>query len=215
MHLLSINISPVKTITMNGREFSTAIDRRPVPGPVAVTELGLEGDGIGSPKHHGGPDQAVYLYGAVDYEWWESQLGRDLPPGMFGDNLTIAGLSSLGLGAGDRLRIGEHVELEVTGPRIPCGTFAAKMGDPEFPERFRHAKRPGAYTRVIQTGVVAPGDDVVLERTTGPTISLSDLVDLAYDTSAPVDDVKRALAAPIHERARSHYERRLAKRAGS
>ena len=44
---------------------------------------------IASKKHHGGPDQAVYVYGEHDYAWWSEQLGRPLEPGTFGENLTV------------------------------------------------------------------------------------------------------------------------------
>ena len=106
----------------------TAIDKQPQAGPVAVTVDGLAGDGVGNKRHHGGPDQAVYAYGTPDYAWWEAELGRPLAPGTFGENLTIEGLESAELAIGDRL-VAAGVTLEVTSPRIPCATLAARMDD--------------------------------------------------------------------------------------
>ena len=62
--------------------------------------VNLDGDGQADLRVHGGPDKAVYAYAVEDYEWWADQLGRELEPGTFGENLTVRGLD---LGAtGDR-----------------------------------------------------------------------------------------------------------------
>ena len=130
----------------------TGIFKFPTNEAVKVTKLGLEGDVIVDKKHHGGPDQAVYVYGAADYEWWSKELGREIAPGTFGENLTIGELESAQFNIGDYLYVGE-VTLQVTAPRIPCGTFATRMDDPQWVKRFRHAERPGLYCRVIQEGL--------------------------------------------------------------
>ena len=87
---------------------STGIDKRPTDGPVEIGRLGLSGDTIWSKKHHGGPDQAVYVYGEDDYDWWAKELGRPLDPGTFGENLTVAGLATGAAIVGDRLHVGER-----------------------------------------------------------------------------------------------------------
>ncbi len=66
-------------------------------------ELGLEGDFIANQKHHGGPDQAVYIYGQADYDFWAEALGQPVEPGLFGENLTISGLESGNFNIGDYL----------------------------------------------------------------------------------------------------------------
>lgn len=63
---------------------------------------------------------------------------------------------------GERWRIGETLELEVTIPRVPCGTFARRMGFPGWVKRFAAENRPGAYLRVLHSGPVAAGDRVVV-----------------------------------------------------
>lgn len=187
----------------------TAIDKQPQAGPVAVTVDGLAGDGVGDTRHHGGPDQAVYAYGTPDYAWWETELGRPLPPGTFGENLTIEGLESAALAIGDRL-VAAGVTLEVTSPRIPCATLAARMDDAGFIRRFRDARRPGVYLRVLEPGTIGEGDAVRLERAAG-SLSVLDLQDLHYDKKAPATVLERALNEPIDIRTRRAFERRLAK----
>ena len=143
MHILSINIGSARTIGNANVSGQTGIYKLPVAGPVQVTADGLADDAIVDTRNHGGPDQAVYVYGGADYAWWAAELGRELAPGTFGENLTISDLESAPLAIGDRLHIG-GVILEVTAPRIPCWKLAQRMGDPGFVKRFRAAERPGA-----------------------------------------------------------------------
>jgi MOSC domain-containing protein YiiM len=110
---------------------------------------------------HGGEEQAVYAYAIEDVEWWESELGRELGPGFFGENLTLRGVDVNELRPGDRLTVGA-VTLEATKPRQPCQKMATKVGDPKFVKRFAKAGRPGMYMRVVEPGAVAAGDAVGL-----------------------------------------------------
>jgi MOSC domain-containing protein YiiM len=210
MRVVSVNVGRPRRELLSGRELETAIVRNPVAGSVTVGPLGLEGDEVADKENHGGPDQALYLYTAEDYAWWSGELGRDLEPGTFGENLTVAGFESASLAIGDRLRIGE-VELEVTSPRIPCATFAARMGDPQWVKRFAGADRPGAYLRVLSGGAITAGDALTLEPAADRSVPLLELVRLFYDHSAPAADLQRALCAPIAVRARADLEQRLAR----
>ncbi len=140
----------------------TAIDKRPVVGPVRVRPLGLHADVQADRKHHGGEDQAVYAYADEDAAYFAEALGRDVPPGLFGENLRTSGVDVTGAVTGERWRIGETLELEVTIPRVPCGTFARRMGIPGWVKRFAAENRPGAYLRVLHSGPVAAGDPVVV-----------------------------------------------------
>lgn len=143
----------------------TAIDKRPVDGPVRVRPLGLHADVQADRKHHGGEDQAVYVYADEDAAFFAEQLDRPIPPGLFGENLRTTGVDVTGLVIGERLRLGDTLELEVTIPRIPCGTFARRMKVDKWVKRFAEEGRPGAYLRVRKSGPVAAGDAVtVLER---------------------------------------------------
>lgn len=144
----------------------TAIDKRPVDGPVRVGPYGLRGDVQVSRKHHGGLDKAVYAYGEGDARHWADALGRELPPGWFGENLRVADLDPTTARVGDRWHVGAHVVLEVTGPRRPCATFARWVGGADergWVRRFTEAGRVGAYLRVVHGGDVAAGDRVVVE----------------------------------------------------
>ena len=208
MKLSSVNLGRERTLRRKDRVEQTGIFKFPTDNPVKVTKLGLEGDVIVSKKHHGGPDQAVYIYGGADFKWWSEELGKEIPPGTFGDNLTISDLESTQFDIGDYIHIGE-VTLQVTAPRIPCATFAARMEDPQWVKRFRYAERPGLYCRVIREGFVKAGDPVSIEKFTGETISALEMYRDYYDRNKSEETLRRHLNAPIAIRARRALESEL------
>lgn len=167
MKLLSVNTGRPRPNPWKGLS-STGIDKRPVTGPVAVTApgpkgtgaVGLAGDRVHDVKHHGGSDQAVYAYAREDLDGWQAELGRPLADGVFGENLTTLGLDVNGALIGERWRIGADVVLEVSCPRIPCGTFQGWLGRDGWIKRFTQAALPGAYLRVIEPGEIRAGDPV-------------------------------------------------------
>lgn len=138
----------------------TAIDKRPVDGPVKVHKLGLHGDVQASRIHHGGEDQALYAYSQDDADYWAGELGRELPPGTFGENLRVAGIDATNAVIGERWKIGLDVEVEVTSPRTPCAAFQRRMGEPHWARRFAEAGRVGTYLRVVRTGSIQAGDHI-------------------------------------------------------
>lgn len=208
MNLMSVNLGQERTLQRKERLERTGIFKFPTEGPVKVTKLGLEGDVIVSQKHHGGPDQAVYVYGTGDYAWWSNELGRDLAPGTFGENLTISELESAQFQVGDSIHF-DDVTLQVTAPRIPCGTFAARMQVPQWVKRFRHAERPGLYCRVIREGFVKAGEAVSIERFTEETISILEMFRDYYEKDKNEETLRRHLNAPIAIRDRRTLEKEL------
>jgi MOSC domain-containing protein YiiM len=210
MQVVSVNVGLPRELERGGRSQWTAIDRQPAAGAVQVGELGLAGDAVGDTRHHGGRDQAVYVYTTDDAAHFEGELGRPVRPGEFGENLTLSGLSSADLAVGDRLLVGGDVELEVTAPRIPCGTFAHQMQQRGWVKRFLAAGLPGAYTRVHRTGAVAAGDAVRHVPAEDRSLPVVALLELAVDATADLERVRAALRHPVAERARRDLERRLA-----
>ena len=208
MQLLSINLGQERTFRHKHKTYVSGIYKEPVNGPVQINTLGLDGDVIKDSKHHGGVDQAVYIYGGADYDWWTIELGRELAPGTFGENLTISGLESADFQIGDRLEIGE-VFLEVTAPRIPCGTLAARMGDSGFAKKFRRAERPGLYCRVIQTGQVEAAQEVTVKRYKDEPVSILDVYRDYYEPNESEAGLQKFLAAPIDIRTRKDMEAKL------
>jgi MOSC domain-containing protein YiiM len=210
MNLISVNIGQKRIQQRKNFIETTGIYKFPVHEAVEIKRLGMEQDVICDKKSHGGPDQAVYLYGAADYKWWSKELGREIAPGTFGDNLTISELESARFNVGDTLHIGEVI-LQVTAPRIPCGTFATRMDDPQWIKKFRRAERPGLYCRVLREGFVKAGDPVSFERYPGETISIVDMFRDYYDKNKSEETLRRHLNAPIAIRARRDLEKEVEK----
>ncbi|AII06222.1 MOSC domain-containing protein [Rhodococcus opacus] len=152
----------------------TAIDKRPVDGPVRVTTAGLVGDRVCDTEYHGGPFKAVYAYQEDEAQRWASELGRELPPGWFGENLRVDGIAATDAVIGERWRIGT-TELEVTSPRTPCGTFGVWAAEPRWVKRFSERADTGAYLRVVTEGSVTAGDAVQRIHVPGHGVTVRDL----------------------------------------
>lgn len=153
----------------------SGIDKRPSSEPLEVRApgprkgglgSGIVGDSVCDSKHHGGDDQAVYAYAREDLDHWEGRLGRDLTNGMFGENMTTAGVDLTNLLIGERWAVGDDgLVLEVTSPRTPCQTFVKWLQIPGWIKTFTAAGQPGAYFRVIEPGTIRAGDEIrVLSR---------------------------------------------------
>lgn len=164
----SVNLGSAKPLPTGRRAGEpTGIDKRPVdaldvraPGPKhGGLGSGAVGDFIGETQHHGGDDQAVYAVAREELDWWGAELGRDLRDGMFGENLTTHGLDVDAALVDEVWQVGE-VRLRVAGPRIPCNTFRAHMGEPGWVKRFAARGRSGAYLAVLEPGTIRAGDTI-------------------------------------------------------
>ncbi len=157
--LLSVNVAKMRLVVLNGEPTKTGIYKYPVEGRVMVADNQVGTDRQADYEVHGGYDKAVYAYADEDYRRWAEELGQQMQPGLFGENLTTAGIDVTGALIGERWRIGEAL-LEVSEPRQPCSKFSHKMGDPGFLKRFAKALRPGAYLRIIEEGEIGAGDSI-------------------------------------------------------
>jgi MOSC domain-containing protein YiiM len=172
--LLSVNVGRPVAIAMTRRgPVASAIVKEPVEGRVRVEGVNLAGDDQADRRVHGGPDKAVYAYAREDHDWWEQELGREVPHGMFGENLTTRGVDCSGAVIGERWRVGTTL-LEVCQPRVPCFKLGLRFDDPQMLKRFALASRPGAYLRIIEEGELGVGDaaELVDRPDHGVTISL-------------------------------------------
>ncbi len=169
MKLLTVNLGrPEASVHTNSPDGLTGIDKRPVDGPVQVSDpgakgvggSGLAGDAVCDLRHHGGCDQAVYAFAREELDAWEKELGRPVPNGFFGENLTTSGVTVSEALIGERWLVGGELILEVTSGRIPCRTFAGQVGERGWVKRFTQRGVTGAYLRVIRPGTIRAGDPV-------------------------------------------------------
>src|SRR4051794_32158534 len=176
-HVVSVNVGTPVQASWAGSLGSTAIKKRSVVGPVAVHTLGVEGDQIADTKHHGGIHQAVYAFAQEDLDVWAERLDQPVPPGMFGENLTTAGLDVNEAVLGSHWRIGT-VLLQPIEVRIPCSVFKGWLGrsgydDAQWVRRFTAEARPGPYLRVLETGTLQAGDAIVVEHVPDHEVTVS------------------------------------------
>lgn len=133
-----------------------------------ITIDGLAGDRQRNRKYHGGKDRAVCLFSLERIEALRAE-GHTIRPGSSGENLTVAGLDWQHMAPGDQLTIGEHVRLELTSYTTPCRLNAPWFKDEDF-RRIAQEVHPGwsrLYARVLNEGVVKPGDVVVVDACPG------------------------------------------------
>jgi MOSC domain-containing protein YiiM len=170
----SVNVGTPREVPWRGGTVTTAIWKDPVPGRVRVRGVNVDGDRQANLEDHGGVDKALYAYAAEDLEWWAGELGRELPAGSFGENLTVRGLDVSGAVVGERWRAGGTL-LEVSQPRTPCFKLGIRMGSQRFPSRFAAAGRPGAYLRILAEGEVAAGDLVQVVHRPGHGLTVAEV----------------------------------------
>ncbi len=148
-------------LPLSSKPWRSAIFKTPVLGEVTVGLEGIIGDGQADLKHHGGSDKAICVYPTEHLPFWRKQLDRaDFGPGAFGENFSVAGLDEFSVAIGDRWRIGTAM-FEVSQPRQPCWKLARRWQSKTITPQAIDTGKTGWYLRVIETGTVQSGDEIV------------------------------------------------------
>jgi MOSC domain-containing protein YiiM len=188
--VLSVNIAAVvHEGGWTGSEGRTGIDKRPATSKVKFENDGVAGDVVVDRKHHGGYDKAVYAYAREDADWWESEIGRTLSNGSFGENLTTSGIDVNAALIGERWQIGSVI-LEVSEPRIPCRVFAGFWDRPTLIKDFTDARKSGAYLRIIQEGEICADDEISVIKKPEHGVSIRDIFDAKAGERAKINQLK-------------------------
>lgn len=176
MLLLSIHVGMPRTMTGPEGEWTSAIYKDPVTGPVRLTKLNLDGDQQASPSYHGGPDRAILAYSAEHYPGWRKRLNApDLAYGAFGENFTVTGLDEHTACLGDVYAVGP-VRIQVSQPRLPCKNLARKFGRTDMVKLVTDAGNAGWYLRVLEEGMVEAGLEVTRVERPRPDWTIARLV---------------------------------------
>jgi MOSC domain-containing protein YiiM len=210
MKLLSVNVGLPREIEWKGKVVRTSIFKEPVPGRVRVAQLNLQGDQQSDLSVHGGIDKAVYVYPSEHYPFWHQELpGKDLPWGVFGENLTTEGLLEETVRIGDRFRVGS-AEFVVTQPRMPCFKLGIRFDRPDIVKRFLHSGRSGFYFAVLKEGEVTAGDSIELLKRDERGVTVADIVNLYGRDAANQQLLRRVSDLPsLPESWRDYFRKRL------
>lgn len=193
--IISVNVGQPREIQWNGRTVLTSIFKDPVSGPIRLQPHNLVGDQQADLTVHGGPDKAVYVYPSAYYADWRQDLpATDLPWGMFGENLTMAGVTDQTVHIGDRYRIGT-TEVVVTQPRLPCYKLGIRFGRQTFLKQFLNSGRTGFYLSVAQAGEITGGDPVTLVARESHGVTVADVVRLYTRDRLDEAGLRRAVTA--------------------
>jgi len=191
----SLNIGMAKKESFHGKDFLTGMCKKPVAGPLLLTKLGFEGDGVGDRKHHGGEDKAVCVYSMDHYAYWQSVLGIAMPGAAFGENLSVVGMREEAVCIGEKYAIGTAV-VQVSQPRQPCGTLAARYGRNDFVKLVADSGRTGFYFRVLTEGQVRVGDTLALIVRDPLGVSVAFANNIFYHDRGNRDGIEKVLAVP-------------------
>ena len=191
--MVSVNVGRPKDLQVGSRVRTTGIFKEPQQGRVPIRGVRVGDDVQMDKRYHGGPYQAVYAYALEDYEWWARELGRDLEPGIFGENVTTRGIDITNALLGERWRVGTAT-LEITDPRIPCSTLRSRMEIRGFVKTFAAARRFGAYFSVLEEGDVAAGDEVVVLDRPEHSVTIARMGAVMFDKDvAEAEEIVEAL----------------------
>jgi MOSC domain-containing protein YiiM len=180
MKIISTNIAKPVTIQLNGKQVTTGIYKKPVNQPIYLEKEQVRGDEISNRKVHGGEFKACYLFSADYYPYWKNLYPHlEWNWGMLGENLTVKGLDESKLFIGNIYKVGTAL-IQVTQPREPCNTFAAKMGSKDILKQFIAHSHPGTYVRVLEEGFVTKNDTIILVEQAKNSLTIAQFFNLLF-----------------------------------
>jgi len=195
MIVASLNTGLPRNENFSGKEIFTGICKQPATGPLYLGIPGFENDGVGDLKHHGGNDKAVCVYSLVHYPYWEDVLGIKLPVAAFGENLTVSDLTEEDICIGDVFELGTAL-LQVSQPRQPCRTLAARYGRDDLVKLVADSGRTGFYFRVLEEGKVEQGTALILKERDPRAVSVSFANRTYHHDRKNRDAIEKVLAVP-------------------
>lgn len=186
-----------KIAPLGARQAPSAIDKKPVSGPVRLLREGLECDEQGDRKVHGGPEKAVHHYPHDHYALWREDIGNHRcldTSGGFGENISTTGMTEHNVAIGDRFRLGTAL-VEVSQGRQPCWKLNARFDVADMATRVQKTGRTGWYYRVLEEGVVSADDTIKRVERLSPEWTLHRVWHLLYVDMLNYDEL--ALMANI------------------
>ena len=209
----SLNIGLPGKETFHGKVVKTGICKQPVTKELFLKKLGFEGDGVADLKHHGGYDKAVCVYSIDHYPYWEEALKMEMPFAAFGENLSVSNLREEDVCIGDIFQIGTAV-VQVSQPRQPCRTLAARYGRSDLVKMVIDSGRTGFYFRVLKEGTAKKGDKLILKERDSHNINVSFANHIFHHDNRNCHGIDKVLAIPALSESWQHSFQKLKERCG-
>ena len=180
MQIVSTNIAKPTTILWNGKTQTTGMYKNPIKTGIYLEKEDVKGDEVSDRKHHGGVFKACYLFSEDHYDYWKNLYPNiDFNYGIFGENLTVKGLDETKISVGDIYKIGTAL-VQVTQPREPCFKLGIRFGTQTILKQFISHARPGTYVRVLEEGLIKPGDKMTLVQAAKNSLTTTQLFTLLF-----------------------------------
>ena len=193
--ILVIKVGGVQQLTFaDETTYESAIRKKPVPS-VKIHTLGAEGNDVGLKAHHGGPDKALFFMSDVSFSALNKLLGENFSytdTAVYGENFVVSGFDEDSVCVGDRFKIGTTV-LEVSQPRKPCERLSKNTENDNTQKIVHQSGWTGWYVRVIETGEITKGDEVILQHRPYPQLTIRYLNRL-LSGKPTVEELEQALA---------------------
>lgn len=175
MKVISVNIGKKQTVIWKGKTYETGIYKYPVEDTIFLGKEDVVNDDVIDRKHHGGTNQAVYVYGKNHYAYWQNLYPNlEFNYGMFGENLTISNLDEEEIYIGNIYQLGE-AKIQVTKPRQPCVKLGIRFQDVKAIKQFWNTTKSGVYFKVLETGKVAKNDVLILLEKGKNTLTIAEV----------------------------------------
>jgi MOSC domain-containing protein YiiM len=193
LKVISTNIGRSRTVVWNKEEITTGIFKNPVDEPIYLGKEDVTDDSVIDRKYHGGIDKACYIFSADHYPNWQAQYPYlEWSYGMFGENLSIKGLDETKVRIGDVYQIGE-AKVQVSEPRQPCFKLNIRFNSKDTLKQFVSRGNSGCYLRVLESGLVENGDEMVLLESNEKSLTVFETFKLIFSKNKDPELVQRAI----------------------
>lgn len=203
MKITSTNIAKPKTIIWNGKTEITGSYKTPTTAPIYLGKDTVKDDEVSDRRYHGGEFKACYLFSEDHYLHWKTLYpDLDWQWGMFGENITVAGLNEKDLFIGSIYKIGTAL-IQITEPREPCYKLGLRFETQKVLKQFISYGFSGTYARVLETGHVKAGDVMQLHKKAENSLSIWHFFEMLYSKEKNKEHIKLIVdndALPKHKR---------------
>ncbi|MCP1312421.1 MOSC domain-containing protein [Paenibacillus tyrfis] len=182
----------IQTYTYGKKVYQSAIEKQPVEGSVFLSKVGLRGDEQAY-EYHGGENKALCLYPYDYYDYWRDSFSNMVEFALFGENLTVSGLTEDKSHIGDIFSFGEAI-IQVSEPRNPCYKLAAKYEVPNLIVRVRNTGYTGFLFRVLKEGMVSANDPITLIEEHPQKVTVAMVNDLKFHDRFNPEKMERVMA---------------------